>query len=70
MLTIRTVAQICGAHNLKGFRSCAASTGVPMRCADARRISQAAADLANSELRRQWLAGRWAAHQARVHRGR
>jgi hypothetical protein len=70
VLTIRTAGQIRGAHNLRSFRSCAASTGVPGRCADARQVAQAEASLANSELRRRWLAGRWDAHQARVRRER
>jgi hypothetical protein len=52
VLTIRTPAQIRGVHNLRSFRSCAASTGVPVRCADARRVVQAEVNRANSELRR------------------
>ncbi len=68
MLTIKTAAQIRWAQHLKGFRSCAASTGVPLRPADARRVVQAEASLTHSELRRQWLAGQWEAHQARTRR--
>ena len=64
MLTIRTAAQIRGAHNLRSFRWCATSTGVPVRCAGVRRVVQAEAGLANSELRRQWLARQWKAHAA------
>ena len=70
MLTIRTAAQIRAAHNLRSFRSFAASTGVPVRCADDCRGAQAEAILANSELRRRWLAGCWHAHQARARRQR
>lgn len=64
MLTIRTAAQIRGAHNLRSSRSCASSTGLPMQCVDVRRIVHAEAGLANSELRRQWLARQWKAHAA------
>lgn len=70
MLTIRTAGQIRVAHNLRSFRSCAASTGVPVRYADAGRVVQAEVRLANSELRRRWLAARWDAHQARTRRER
>ena len=70
MLTIKTAAQILGAQNLKGFRSCTASTGVPVPRADARRVVQAAASLLDRELRRQWLAGLWDAHQTRARRGK
>jgi len=68
MLTIRTAGQIRWAQHLKGFRSCAASTGVPLAFSAARRVLQAEASLTNSELRRQWLARQWQAHQARVRR--
>ena len=64
MLTIRTAAQIRRIHNLRSFRWCAASTGVPVQCADARRVVQAEAGLANGELRRLWLARQWKAHAA------
>lgn len=70
MLTLRTAAQIRGARNLKGFRSCAASTGVPVQGAEARRVVQAEAGVAKSELRRRWLAGQWEAHAARIHESR
>jgi len=70
MLTLRTSAQIRGARTLKGFRSCVASTGVPGQRAEARRVVQAEAGLANSRLRRRWLARQWEAHAARVHESR
>ena len=35
-----------------------------MQCVDVRRIVHAEAGLANSELRRQWLARQWKAHAA------
>ena len=70
MPMLRTSAQIRGARTLKGFRSCAASTGVPGQRAEARRVVQAEAGRANSELRRRWLASHWGAHAARVHESR
>ena len=70
MLMLRTSAQIRGARALKGFRSCAASTGVPGQRAEARRVVQAEAGRANSELRRRWLASHWGAHAARVQESR
>ena len=70
MLMLRTSDQIRGARTLKGFRSCAASTGVPGQRAEARRVVQAEAGLANSELRRRWLARQWEAHAARIHESR
>ena len=66
MLTIRTAAQIRGAPHLKGFRSCAACTGVPFPHADSLRVAQAAASLAHREVRRRWVAQRWGAHEARL----
>ncbi len=66
MLTIRTAAQIRGAQHLKGFRSCAASTGVPLPRADSRRVAQAAASLVHREVRRRWVAQQWEAHETRV----
>ena len=66
MLMLRTSAQIRGARTLKGFRTCAASTGVPGQRAEARRVVQAEAGLANSELRRRWLARQWEAHRAQL----
>ncbi len=68
MLTVRTAAQIRGARNLRSFRSCAASTGVSVWRADARRVVQAEARLANGEVRRRWLAGHWDAHRMRARR--
>ena len=65
MLTIRTAAQIRGARALKGFRSCAASTGIPRRHAEADRVLRAGTGLATSELRRHWLARQWETHQTR-----
>ncbi|MDP2703070.1 MAG: hypothetical protein Q8P98_13475, partial [Candidatus Rokubacteria bacterium] len=53
-----------------GFRSCAASTGVPGQPAQARRLVQTEASRANSELRRRWLARQWEAHAARIHESR
>jgi hypothetical protein len=70
MLMLRTSDQIRGARILKGFRSCAASTGVPGRGAEARRAAQAEISLANRELRRRWLARQWKAHAARIHHRR
>jgi hypothetical protein len=68
MLAIRTAAQIRGARNLRSFRSCAMSTGVSAWHADARRVVQAEARRAASEVRRLWLAGHWDAHQTRARR--
>ena len=68
MLTVRTADQIRGARNLRSFRSCAASTGVSVGRADARPIVQAEARLANSEVRRRWLASHWDAHRMRARR--
>ena len=68
MLTIRTAAQIRGAHNLRSLRSCASSTGLPMQCVDARRMVHAEAGLANRELHRRWRARQWKAHAACIHR--
>ncbi len=68
MLTIRTAAQIRGARSVKGFRSCAVSTGVPDRRGDIYRVLGAEASLENSKLRRRWLASQWGAHEARAAR--
>jgi hypothetical protein len=68
MPTIRSAAQIRGARSLKSFRSCPASTGVPVWRADIYRLLRAEAGLANSELRRRWLAGHWDAHRVRARR--
>jgi hypothetical protein len=68
MLTIRTAVQIRGTGNLRSFRACAVSTGVSVWRADARRVVQAEARRANSEVRRRWLAGHWDAHQMRARR--
>ncbi len=68
MLTIRTAAQIRGARCLKGFRSCAVSTGVSDRRADTSRGLRAETGLETRELRRRWLAAQWRAHQARTAR--
>ena len=70
MLTIRTATQIRGIRNLKSFRSCGASTGVPVRRADARRILRAETVVENSQMRGQWLARQWDTHQARARRAR
>ncbi len=66
MLAIRTAAHIRGARNVKGFRSCAASTGVPTPELDVDRTLRAEAGQSNSESRRRWLARQWQAHRARV----
>lgn len=70
MLTIRTAAHIRTARSLKGFRSCAVSTGVCDRRADVSRVVRAEAGLEASDLRRRWLASRWGAHEARAARSR
>ncbi len=68
MLTIRTAAQIRGARSLKGFRSCAVSTGVPDPRVDIYRVLGAETGLETSEHRRRWLAAQWGAHQAQLAR--
>lgn len=68
MLTIRTAAHIRGARSLKGFRSCAVSTGVSDRHVDVYRLVRAVATLDASERRREWLAWQWQAHRARAAR--
>ncbi len=68
MLTMRSAAQIRGVRNLRSFRRCAVSTGMSVWRADARRVVQAEARVANSEARLRWLAGHWDAHQMRTRR--
>ncbi len=66
MLLIRTVAHIRRATNVKGFRSCPASTGVPTPGLDTNRLLRAERGRSTSETRRRWLARQWEAHQMRV----
>lgn len=66
MLTMRTTTHIRGARNVKGFRACPASTGVPALAQDARRLVRAEVGRCNSESRRRWLARHWEAHRVRV----
>lgn len=66
MLTIRTATHIRGARNVKGFRACPASTGVPAPGQDASRLVLTEVGRSNSESRRLWLARQWEAHRARV----
>lgn len=66
MLTIRTAAHIRGSKNVKGFRSCHASTGVSGPDQEPQCQMRNEADRATRELRRRWLAQHWGAHQMRV----
>ncbi len=66
MLTIKTAAHIRGARNVKGFRFCPASTGVPAPGFDINRLQRAEVGRLDSESRRRWLARQWEAHHARV----
>ncbi len=66
MLTIRTATHIRGVKSVKGFRSCPASTGVPMPELDMSRLLRAEGSRSNSESRRRWLARHWEAHQMRA----
>ncbi len=66
MLTIRTAAHIRGARNVKGFRSCHASTGISGPDLEPQRQMRSEADRATRELRRRWLTQHWGAHQMRV----
>lgn len=68
MLTIRTAAHIRGARSLKGFRSCAVSTGVPNRRADVVRTLGAETGRESRQRRRRWLASEWGAHAGRAAR--
>ncbi|MBI3263872.1 MAG: hypothetical protein HYZ58_12080 [Acidobacteria bacterium] len=63
---MRTATHIRGARNVKGFRACPASTGVPALAQEARRLVWAEVGQSNSESRRRWLVRLWEAHQARV----
>jgi hypothetical protein len=66
MLTIRTAAHIHGANNLRGFRSCPASTGAPMPGLDTSRLLRSERGRSTNEARRCWLARQWEAHEMRA----
>ncbi len=66
MLTIRTGRHIRSARTIKGFRSCPASTGAPIRTHDTRRLLRGALARGIGDTRRQWLAEAWHAHEARL----
>lgn len=70
MLMLRTADQLRGARNLRGFRACAASTGVSLWRAEVYRLLRAEAGLATREVRRRWLARHWGARAARLHGSR
>ncbi len=66
MLTMRTLEHVRRTGDVKGFRACPASTGVPVVAAEMRRLLRAEALSAARERRRRWLAAQWQAHQQRA----
>ncbi len=66
MLTIRTAAHIHGANSLRGFHSCAASTGAPMPGLDTNRLLRCGRSRSTNEARRRWLVRQWEAHEMRT----
>lgn len=59
MLSIRTSEQLRTRQQVKSFRSCPTSTGLPGWGAELGRICQAEVARCQRELRRQWLATVW-----------
>lgn len=68
MLTLRDSSHINTMDNIKGFRSCATSTGVPMAHLEYRRFYRADLALAVRRVRREWLARLWSEHRERCRR--
>ena len=59
MLTLRGGAHIRTSRQLRRFRSCRFSTGLPMFHVEAERKGREAARLIHRELRRRWLQRHW-----------
>lgn len=66
MLTQRGRAHIRSSRNIKGFRSCAHSTGGCAAHLDVARIAREGTRLAAREARRLWLIEQWQQHFNRV----
>jgi hypothetical protein len=59
MLTLKGAKQLRTMRQVKSYRSCPTSTGLPMWGAELGRMSQEEVARCNRELRRRWLAAAW-----------
>ena len=59
MLTLKTSDQLRTMRQVKSYRSCLTSTGLPMWGGELGRIYQEEVARSNRELRRRWLAASW-----------
>jgi len=59
MLTLKTSDQLRTRRQVKSYRSCPTSTGLPMWGAEVGRRCQEEVARCNRELRRLWLAASW-----------
>jgi hypothetical protein len=59
MLILKGANQLRTMRQVKSYRSCPTSTGLPMWGAELGRMSQEEVARCNRELRRRWLAAAW-----------
>ena len=59
MLTLKSSAQVRTSRHVRGFRSCANSTGISVEHLDRARLQRESAGLAATEARRLWLKHAW-----------
>jgi hypothetical protein len=59
MLTLKSSFHIRTSQQIKGFRSCATSSGLPMRRVEAGRLYRGRIVLATRRQRRSWLEEQW-----------
>jgi hypothetical protein len=63
MLTLKDLKQLRTMRQVKSYRSCPTSTGLPMWGAELGRMYQEEVARWNRELRRRWLAAVWRQHR-------
>jgi len=59
MIVLKTMNQVRTMRQVKSYRSCPTSTGLPMWGAELGRMCQEEVARGNRELRRRWLAAAW-----------
>jgi hypothetical protein len=62
MLTLKDVQQLRSMRQVKSYRSCPTSTGLPRREAELGRLGQEEVARGRREQRRRWLAAAWGRH--------
>jgi hypothetical protein len=65
MLILKDVKQLRTMRQMKSYRSCPTSTGLPMWGAELGRMRQEEAAWSQRERRRRWLAAAWGHHGRR-----